>query len=155
MNRHDRRKQRSQQRKAGSDTMGAAYQMGHELPAEVKNHPAFKAGKAAGEKGELPPEYVRQIERSAERVAAWIVSQPSPPELRWVEQKNDGVFIAAALEDVPHYLADSPDAFRLLAWLDEGQPADRKLSLNMAVWALRLAREIPMPDGSYYQGGSN
>jgi len=152
MNRHERRKKRSQERKARrtGDTMGPTYQTVGKVPPWVENHPAFKRGLEAGKSGTVDAAYMEQIERAAKRAFDWIQAQPSPPDLRWVRQKDDGVFLAAALCDVPHYLADSPDAFRLLAALDEGVPESEKLSLNMAVWALRRIRAIPMPDGSYY-----
>lgn len=75
-------------------------------------------------------------------------AEPVPPDLRWLEQKDDGTFISAALDAGAEYLADSPDAFRLIAWLDE--QTGRQLSINQAKWALRLCRALPMPDGSYH-----
>lgn len=148
MNRKDRRAQRVRERKARrSDTMGASSHAGP-LPEHVTSHPAFQEGKLRAEKGEgFPPEYYEQIERAAKLAFEWVHAQPAPPDLRWVEQKDDGVFIAAALDAGALYLADSPDAFALLAWLDE--QTGRKLSLNQVVWALRRCRALPMPDGSY------
>jgi hypothetical protein len=150
MNRKDRRAQRAQERKARrTDTMGTSFHIGP-LPEHVTNHPAFQEGKRAAEKGEgFPPQYYDDIEKAAKLIAEWVHAQPTPPDLRWIEQKDDGVFIAAALDDAgASYLADSPDAFALLAWLDE--KTGRKLSLNQAMWALRRCRALPLPDGSYY-----
>lgn len=149
MNRKDRRAQRAQERKARrTDTMGTSFHIGP-LPEHVTNHPAFQEGQRAAEKGEgFPPRYYDDIEKAAKLIAEWVHAQPMPPDLRWIEQKDDGVFIAAALDDVgASYLADSPDAFALLAWLDE--KTGRRLSLNQATWAHRRCRALPMPDGSY------
>ena len=107
-----------------------------------------KAGEKAVAEGRLPQAYYDDIEEAARIIFEWVKAQPAEPALRWVEQKDDGVFVAAALDVGAHYLADSPDAFALLAWLDE--KTDRKLSLNQATWALRRCRALPMPDGSYY-----
>lgn len=148
-NRKDRRAQRAQERKARrSDTMGKGFTTGP-LPPHVTNHPAFKAGeKAAAEGTGFPQGYYDEIEKAAKVIFEWVSSQTPKPDLRWIEQKEDGVFIAADLDLGAGYLADSPDAFRLLAWLD--QKTDRKLSLNQATWALRRCRALPMPDGTYY-----
>lgn len=108
-----------------------------------------RAERAKQRQGEgAPPAYYEQIERAGKLVFEWVHAQPAPPDLRWVEQKDDGVFIAAALDVGARYLADSPDAFALLAWLDE--QTGRKLTLNQALWALRRCRALPMPDGSYF-----
>ena len=146
MNRKDRRARRAQERRARrtGDTMGSSYGTGP-LPRSVTEHPAFKAGQKATE---FSPEYYQSIEDAARLISEWYHAQPERPTLRWVQQKNDRVFLAAALDVGAQYLADSPDAFRLLAWLDER--TERKLSLNQATWALRRCRAIPMPDGSYY-----
>lgn len=150
MNRHERRKQRAQERKARrrGDTMGTGYtaQAMAEPPPWMQAHPAFIEGQAAAKTGKLPPAYYKAIEHAAQLISDWYQAQPEPPDLRWVEERDDGTFMIAAL-DVPQLLADSPDAFRLLAWLDE--QTDRKLSIYMARWALRLCRALPMPDGSY------
>jgi len=108
-----------------------------------------KAAQArAAKAGKLPEGYGRAIEDAARLIAQWVHAEPVPPTLRWIPQKEDGVFISAALDAGVHYLADSPDAFRLIAWLDE--KTGHQLSLNQALWALRLCRALPMPDGSYH-----
>jgi hypothetical protein len=148
MNRHERRKKRAQERKArrSGDTMGSAYQTGP-LPESVRNHPAFKAGEKAAKDGlGLPPGYHEDIEQAAALIVEWHAQQVDP-DLRWLAMDRDRTFIAAALDTGASYLADSPDAFRLLAWLDE--KTGRKLSINQAMWALRRCRAMPMPDGSF------
>lgn len=152
MNRHERRKQRAQERKARrhGDTMGQGYSYaGTQVPAYVRNHPAFKEGQAHAASGEraMPPRYYQDIEDAARLIVQWYNAEPTKPDLRWVEEREDGTFIIAAL-DAPGLLADSPDAERLIAWLDA--KTNHKLTLYQARWALRLCRAAPMPDGSYY-----
>lgn len=132
------------------------------VPESVRNHPAFKEGAARQARGEgLPPAYYQEIERAAELIHEWYHSQPTPPDLRWLKEPSapelgiaggkgeaGEVFIAADLDVGAQYLADSPDAFRLLAWLDA--KTEHRLSLNQAKWALRRVRALPMPDGTYY-----
>jgi len=132
--------------------MGSGYTVLPELPESIRNSPGFKAGQemAASGKG-LPPQYVAAIEHAAGLVRRWVSEHPAA-ELRWLRWDQGDVFLAAAIPQGAAYLADSPDAFALLAWLDEQGPAPRQLSINMAGWALRLARIIPMPDGSYWSG---
>lgn len=143
MNRHERRKKRAQERKGRlGDTMGAG-----PLPRHVLEHPAFLEGQRAGREGELPQRYYDDVREAALLMCRWVKAQPTKPDLRWVEQPDDGTFLAAPL-DAAELLADSPDAFRMLAWLDE--QTGRRLSINQATWALRLCSALPMPDGSYY-----
>lgn len=147
MNRHERRKKRAQERKGRrGDTMGAGYQTGP-LPRHVLEHPAFLEGQRAGREGKLPQRYYDDIREAALLMCRWVKAQPTKPDLRWVEQRDDGVFVAAPL-DAADLLADSPDAFRMLAWLDE--QTGRRLTINQVTWALRLCRALPMPDGSYH-----
>jgi hypothetical protein len=150
MNRHERRKKAAQARRGRSDTMGAGYSSGP-LPAHVTSHPAFQEGERVskgGAPGEMTEGYYKAIEDAARLMGEWVRAQPTMPELRWLAEKDDGTFIAAALDAGAEYLADSPDAFRMLAWLDE--KTGRQLSINKARWALRLCRALPMPDGSYH-----
>lgn len=148
MNRHERRKKAAQERRArGSDTMGSSYSTGP-LPDHVRQHPAFKRGLDSAKTGEVPEGYHKAIEDAARLMREWVRAQPTMPDLRWLPEKDDGVFISAALDAGAAYLADSPDAFRLLAWLDE--QTGHQLSLNQTKWALRLCRAMPMRDGSYH-----
>lgn len=148
MNRHDRRKAASQERK-GQDTMGTSYTLS-DVPESIRQHPKYQEGQRRAENGEgFPPEYYQAIGVAAKLVAEWVRSQ-GELDLKWLASDADRTFIAAGLDLGARYLADSPDAFRLLAWLDE--TTGRQLSLNMATWALRQARVIPMPDGSYWNG---
>jgi hypothetical protein len=145
VNRHERRKAASQQRK-GQDTMGPSYTVLPDIPESVRNSAGFKAGQAAAASGEgFPPDYVAAIERASVLVRRWCAEHPGA-ELRWLPWDQGGVFLAAALPDGAPYLADSPDAFALLFWLDEQFVAPKKLSINMAGWALRLAGLMPPKD---------
>ncbi len=65
-----------------------------------------------------PPAYVALVERLCGLIGEWYQAQPARPDLRWIEW-GDTVFAGALQGEVLKYLADSPDAFRLLAWLDE------------------------------------
>ena len=95
---------------------------------------------------EMPPQYYEQIEQAAKACCDWIQAHPDA-ELKWHPPAQDGVIIAA-LAVGAKYLADSPDAFALLADVDAA--TGRKLTLYQAEWALRRCRALPMPDGSYY-----
>lgn len=153
MNRHDRRKQRSLDRKArrsGSDVQSGKVYQAAGLPPGYQDHPAFKRGQEAAKTGTMGPEYIEQVEQAARKIAEWVHAQPTRPDLRWIEQKDDSVFVIADLAMVidKGMLADSADARSLLEWLDE--ETGKVLTLNQAVWALRWVRAIPMPDGSYY-----
>jgi hypothetical protein len=150
MNRHERRKKAALERRGRSDTMGAGYSSGP-LPAHVRNHPAYQEGlrvSKGGAQGDISERYYKAIEAAARLMREWVRAQPTLPDLRWVEEKDDGTFIAAGLDVGAEYLADSPDAFRMLAWLDE--KTDRQLSINQARGALLLCGALPMPDGSYH-----
>jgi hypothetical protein len=127
MNRHHRRAQRAQERKARQ---------------------AFEQGKEAAKKGEMPQSYYDCIREMARVASEWVHAQPTPPALRWVPQRNDGVLLTGSLDVAAKYLADSPDAFALIAHVDE--KTERRGSLLQMTWALRLVRAIPMPDGSWY-----
>lgn len=137
MNRKERRAAASR----GDDTMGKSYTLGA-LPPSMTESPHHKAGVAAAEKGELSPAYLAEIESAAALVRQYL-REHSGLDLKWLTPDADRTFIIAGLDVGAGYLADSPDASALLAWLDE--KTGRTLSLNMATWALRLARVIPMP----------
>ena len=142
MNRHDRRKAASQERR-GQDTMGTGYTVLPDVPESIKGSPAYKEGQRRAATGEgLSPEYFAATEDAARRIREWLAREPGA-ELRWLEWDNNRTFIAAALDVGAAYLADSDDARRLLAWLDA--ETGHVLSLNMAGWALRLVGQIPMP----------
>lgn len=126
--------------------------MQRKLERKMRNNPAFKAGQKAAREGKgFPPEYHQAITDAAQRMSDWVNGYPGGPaalDLRWKEQRDDGTFITAALPDVIDWIADSPDARRMLHVIDE--QTGHKLTMNQAIWALRLCRAIPMPDGSYY-----
>lgn len=136
------RKERRAQAARGSDTMGASYTFSG-VPESITNSDAFKRGQQFAQTGELPPGYVEAIYSAAADVRRWLALQSEPPELRWLDPNKGGALIIAGLDAGAGYLADSPDAHRLLQWLDDA--TGRKLSLNMATWALRIAGQMPMP----------
>lgn len=148
-NRHDRRAQRAQERKARrTDTMGASFSTvfsnAGAIPEHVRNSPQFQRAAKEG----LPPEYFAFIEKMAGLIVEWVRTEPKKPDLKWLQTDANRVIITGSLGDGAAYLADSPDAFRLLAWLDA--KTERQGSIYQATWALRLCRALPMPDGSYY-----
>lgn len=148
MNRHDRRAKAAQERRG--DTMGKSYTVLSELPESVRNSAGFKEGQRRAASGEgFSPEYFAGIDRAAELIRQWTAEHPGA-ELRWLEWDSGRTFIAAALDAGAQYLADSPDAFALLEWLDAQFGPTEKPSINMAGWALRKLRLMPMPDGSLW-----
>lgn len=145
MNRHERRKAAARARRAkGSDTMGASYSTGGQIPEHIRNSPHFKRAAKEG----LPPEYFAFIETLARHIFEWVQAEPTPPDLKWHQTDANRTIITGALDAGAAYLANSPDAFRLLAWLDE--KTEHKASIYQVTWALRLVRALPMPDGSYH-----
>jgi hypothetical protein len=135
MNRHERRKAAAQSRQSearqGKGRDGVATE-----------------GQSTGKGFEdFPPDYYEHIEKMAAKACQWHDEHPDA-DLKWIEQKDDGVILTGDLDVAARYLADSPDAFALLAWVDE--QTERKGSLFQMLWALRRCGGLPMPDGSYY-----
>lgn len=147
MNRKERRARAASERRG--DTMGRGWTV---LPTEaLYSDPRFQAGRDSWAKHDgFPPEYFAAIGTASALIRVWVAAEPEPPELRWLVFDQGKTFIAARLDVGASYLADSPDAFRLLEWLDER--TGRQLSLNMAGWALRLCGLMPMPDGTTWKG---
>jgi hypothetical protein len=65
-----------------------------------------------------PPAYVELVKRLCGLIAQWHREQKPRPELRWLDW-GDTIFAGALQGEPLKYLADSPDAFRLLEWLDD------------------------------------
>ena len=101
---------------------------------------AFAAGKRSATTGELPPGYVALVERLAALVVQWCEAQPTLPDLRWLDPGTT-MFIGGLQGEPVKYLADSPDAFRLIEWLDE--QTDRKGTLFQVTIALRELGHLP------------
>lgn len=86
----------------------------------------------------LPPGYVKLVERMVELIPEWCGEQgPGLPDLQWHDW-GDTMFAAGL--DSAKYLAASPDALRLLAWLDE--KTERKGTLIQARQALKMLGHI-------------
>jgi hypothetical protein len=79
---------------------------------------ALAAGRRSARTGNMPTGYVALVERLAALIVQWCEEQSTLPDLRWLDP-GDTVFIGALQGEPVRYLADSPDAFRLVAWLDE------------------------------------
>ncbi len=79
----------------------------------------LRAAKAAVHKHEFPPGYIQLVERLAKLIPEWCRAQPKTPELRFHDRGR--ILYAGSLgnPDAVKFLANSPDAFRLCAWLDE------------------------------------
>jgi len=90
--------------------------------------------------GELPPGYIALVERLCGLIGEWYRAQPSRPELRWLEW-GDTVFAGALQGEALKYLADSPDAFRLLEWLDA--QTEHEATIFQAKVALQYVGMIP------------
>jgi hypothetical protein len=88
----------------------------------------------------LPPGYVALVQRLVELIQQWCGEQPTLPDLRWLDPGTT-MFIGALQGPAVRYLADSPDAFRLIEWLDV--QTDRKATLYQATTALRLLGHLP------------
>jgi hypothetical protein len=87
-----------------------------------------------------PPGYVALVQRLCGLVGEWHRAQTKPPDLRWLEW-GDTVFAGALDAEACKYLADSPDAFRLLEWLDE--QTGHEATLFQARVALQFVGLIP------------
>ena len=89
---------------------------------------------------QMPPGYVALVQRLCELIGEWYQAQPKPPELRWLDW-GDTVFAGTLEPEASRYLADSPDAFRLLEWLDE--KTGREATLFQARVALQHVGLVP------------
>ncbi len=90
---------------------------------------------------DLPPGYAALVERLMALIEQWCGAEPGLPDLRWLDP-GDTMFIGSlGAREVQRYLADSPDAFRLLAWLD--QQTGREATVFQATVALRMLGHLP------------
>lgn len=88
----------------------------------------------------MPPGYVALIERLAVLIGEWCAEQPGLPDLQWHEP-GEVAFIGALKGETLKYLAKSPDAIRLLEWLDERTGGEA--TLIQATIALRHLGHLP------------
>jgi hypothetical protein len=79
---------------------------------------ALAAGRRSARTREMPPGYVALIQRLMTLIVQWCEEQATLPDLRWLDSGNTA-FIGPLQGTAVKYIADSPDAFRLVAWLDE------------------------------------
>jgi hypothetical protein len=90
---------------------------------------------------QIPAGYRAVIEQMIQLIPQWCGEQPGLPDLRW-HDNDDGVLVIAALQgDALKYLAKTPDAIRLLQWLDE--KTDHKATLLQARVALQMLGHLP------------
>lgn len=89
---------------------------------------------------DLPPAYTALIETLMGLIVRWCGEQPGLPDLRWLDP-GDTLFIGGLQGEAVKLLADSPDAFRLIEWLDV--QTERKGTLFQATMALRLLGHLP------------
>ena len=92
------------------------------------------------EPGALPPAYVALVQRLCGLIVQWHREQTPRPELRWLDW-GDTIFAGTLEPEACKYLADSPDAFRLLAWLEE--QTGHEATLFQARFALQQVGLIP------------
>lgn len=97
-------------------------------------------GKRAAKTGELPPGYVALIQRMCDLMLKWLTTEPGLVDLRWHDPKGT-LFVAPLRGKALDYLAASPDAKRLLEWLDE--QTGQEGTLAQATMALRLIGHLP------------
>jgi hypothetical protein len=89
----------------------------------------------------MPPGYVATAERLPDLIERWCALEPGLPDLRWLDP-GDTVFVGSiASPEACRYLADSPDAFRLLAWLSEQTKGEA--TLLMVTVALQMLGHLP------------
>ncbi len=91
-------------------------------------------------KTEPPAGYVELIKTLMRLIVQWCGEQPGLPDLRWLDPGTTR-FIGPLQGEAVRYLADSPDAFRLVEWLDV--QTDRKGSLVQLTIALRMLGHLP------------
>lgn len=72
----------------------------------------------ASKEPRFPPGYIACVEKIARLIPEWLRAQPTTPVLRFVDW-GDTCFAGPLRGEALRFLADSPDAFRLLEWLDE------------------------------------
>lgn len=88
----------------------------------------------------LPPGYVALVQRLVQLIQQWRSEQLTLPDLRWLDPGNT-MFIGGLQGSAVKFLADSPDAFRLIEWLDV--QTDRKATLFQVTMALRFLGHLP------------
>ena len=86
-----------------------------------------------------PAKYVQLVRRLEALIPQWC-SMHAGAELRWTAWEG-AVFAGNLAAPFLSYLADSPDAKRLLEWLDER--SDREATLLQARVALELCGMLP------------
>jgi hypothetical protein len=86
------------------------------------------------------PGYVALVERLVALIDKWCATEPGLPDLRWHEP-GDTMFIGALQGKALDYLAASPDARRLLEWLNA--QTNHEATLFQATVALRMLGHLP------------
>lgn len=89
---------------------------------------------------DLPPGYIDLVKRLIVLIEQWCGEQPGLPDLQW-HDPGDTAFIGALRGDALKWLAKTPDAIRLLEWLDV--QTDHKATLIQATVALRHLGHLP------------
>jgi hypothetical protein len=134
MNRRERRAQRSQQR----SHQRRASPLGYEMKRMGKPNVA------------IPPAYVELTKQIILLIQKWIATEPGRPALRWIDNGDTLLIGSIAAHETHGYLADSPDAHRLLQWLDAQTKGEATLA--QVTFALRFIGQLPggpEPDAAY------
>jgi hypothetical protein len=87
-----------------------------------------------------PPGYVAVVEKMCALIPEWCRAQATAPDLRWIDS-GDTIITGSLRGEALKYLADSPDAYRLLEWLDE--QTGHEGTLFQATMALRFLGHLP------------
>ncbi len=89
---------------------------------------------------DFPPGYVALIERFRQLIQDWCGAEPGLPDLRW-HDPGTVRYVGPLRGEAVRYLADSPDAFRLVEWLDV--ETGRQGTLAQLTMALQLLGHLP------------
>jgi hypothetical protein len=92
----------------------------------------------------FPPGYVALVERLGQLIEQWCGEQPGLPDLKWLDP-GDTMFIGGLQGKAVDFLVDSPDARRLVEWLDV--QTERKATLFQLTMALRFLGHLPRGSG--------
>jgi hypothetical protein len=79
----------------------------------------LRAAKAAIAKHEFPPGYVELVERIDKLIGEWLRAQPTTPYLAFHDRGTTLYAGSLGNPAAVKFLANSADAYRLCAWLDE------------------------------------
>jgi hypothetical protein len=98
----------------------------------------------------MPPGYIEQIQQLVKLIVRWCGEQPGLPDLRW-HDPGEMVYVGPLKGEPLKFLANSPDAFRLLEWLDAQTGC--KVTILQATIALAELGHLPQPAAAEHVRG--